>query len=221
MIKKVFNIVPKYAYFPLIAAVLFNMLVYKGNILITKNFNHYDLSIFIDEWIPFCSFFVVFYVLAFVQWVVGYIVISRENKETCYRVMSGEIFAKFICLLFFLFLPTIISRPEVVGNNIFDGITRFIFSYDQPVNLFPSIHCLESYLVFRCSLPLNLPKSYKIGMFLMSVFVFLSTVFIKQHVFVDILGGIFVGEIGLFIAKKVNLFAFIEKKLGKFYEKRK
>lgn len=40
-------------------------------------------------------------------------------------------------------------------------------------------------------------------MALMTVLVFLSTIFIKQHVLVDMAGGIAVGEFGLLMAKTI------------------
>ena len=44
----------------------------------------------------------------------------------------------------------------------------------------------------------------KIFMFVSAILVFASTVLIKQHVVIDIIGGVLVVEIGLFLAKKLN-----------------
>jgi len=52
----------------------------------------------------------------------------------------------------------------------------------------------------------------KIFMFVSAILVFASTVLIKQHVVIDIIGGVLVVEIGLFLAKKLNtkrIFAMI------------
>ena len=57
----------------------------------------------------------------------------------------------------------------------------------------------------------------KIFMFVSAILVFASTVLIKQHVVIDIIGGVLVVEIGLFLAKKLNtkrIFYAIENKLG-------
>ena len=48
--------------------------------------------------------------------------------------------------------------------------------------------------------------------------IFASVVLVKQHVFVDIIGGVFFAELVLFLAKKLhgeNFFYNIEKKLLK------
>ncbi len=210
--KKLKSIIPKYAYIPLLVAVLLNTLVYNGSKLITNPLFHYDFSTLIDSFIPFCSIFILVYILAYVQWIVGYIVISREDKETCYYYMSAEGIAKLFCLFFFFIIPTTIVRPDILGNGILDTLTKFIYSMDEPVNLFPSIHCLESWMCFRGSMHLkSVSKTYKWVMFVFSILVCLSTVFVKQHVFVDIIGGILVVELGLYLAKKWNAKALFEK----------
>ena len=200
--KKFSNIVPRYAYFPLIMAVLVNSIVYNVSKLVTNNFIHYDLSLGIDELIPVESFFIIIYVLCFVEWIIGYILIGRESKKYCFYYVSADIIAKILCLIFFVFLPTTMVRPNL-GTGIFDSMLAFIYKVDAPVNLFPSIHCLESWMVFRSSVKMQkVPKFYKIFTFVFAVLTFLSVVFVKQHVFIDIIGGILVLEIGLILAKK-------------------
>lgn len=200
------KLIPKYAYIPLITMVLMNFLVYSGSKFITNSFPHYNASLLIDKLIPFLPIFISVYILAYVQWIVGYIVIAREEKNVCYQVCTAEIIAKLCCLFFFFVFPTTIVRPLIVGNGIWENLTRFIYSMDEPVNLFPSIHCLESWMCFRATLSLKkVSKGYKISMFIFTILVCLSTVFVKQHVFIDIIGGILVVEFGLFLAKKFQL----------------
>lgn len=210
--EKIKKIVPKYAIVPLLIVVLLNTLVYNGSKVISSHLTHFSFSTLIDTFIPFVPFFISIYILAYLHWIVGYIVISRENKETCYRILMAEIIAKFLCLLFFLLVPTMMARPEITGSGIWEVLTRFIYAMDEPVNLFPSIHCLESWMVFRGTMYLgHVSKSYKWFMFLFAILVCFSTVLVKQHVFVDILGGIAVVEIGLYCSKKWHIGCFFEK----------
>ena len=77
---------------------------------------------------------------------------------------------------------------------------------DAPDNLFPSIHCLESYVCFRGALyTKKVPVWYKYVMLISTVLVFASTVLVKQHVLVDMLGAVLAVEFGLFVSKKWNL----------------
>lgn len=200
--KKIINTyLPKYSYIPLLSVLLINFITYYCSKIITNSFFHYQISSFIDDFLPFCPVFILFYILAYLQWIIGFIIISRESKEICYKFLSAEIIAKFCCLFFFFLFPTIMMRPVITGNSIWETMTKWVYFMDEPVNLFPSIHCLESWICFRGAMHLKkIPKCYKYIMFIFSIFVFLSTVLVKQHVFWDILGGILVVEIGIWFA---------------------
>ncbi len=202
MKKKLFNIIPKYAVIPLLGAVLLNFIVYNGSNLLVGSLPHHNFALKIDSIISFIPAFISVYLFAFITWIIGYIVISRESKEVCFFYMSAEMIAKLICLIFFLTLPSTIVRPEITGGGIWNWICRIVYFVDEPVTLFPSIHCLESWMCFRGSMHLKkVPSWYKWLMLISAILVFLSTVFVKQHVFIDIIGGILVVELSLLIAK--------------------
>lgn len=157
----------------------------------------------LDAKIPLYAPFVIIYILAYFQWIVGFICIARESKAHCRQIISGEIIAKIICMALFIAVPTEIEWPQVVGDGLFERLVRFIYWTDLPINLFPSIHCLDSWICFRGALGMRrVPKWYAPVMLAMTLLVFASTVLIKQHVFVDIPAAILVGELGLFVAKR-------------------
>ena len=196
------RLIPKYAVIPLICVFIVNMLSYMGSRAIAVNFHHYDLSLPIDQKIPMVEFFVVFYVLAYAQWVISYILIGRESKDVCYRFSTADIIAKIICFVVFITFPTTLQRPEASDNNIFGILTNLIFSLDSPDNLLPSIHCLESWVCFRGALALKkIPAWYKYFSLVFSIGVFMSTVLLKQHVLLDIPADILVFEIGMLIVR--------------------
>lgn len=200
------QIVPRYAYIPLISAVVLNFAVYIFANLIASDFKHYDFTIWVDGLIPFVPFFITFYVLAYVQWVTGYIMIARESKEMCYKAVSADIIAKLMCFVFYIALPTTMVRAEITGTGLLESLTRLIYTVDTPTNLFPSIHCLESWVCLRFAIGMKkAPKWYKYVMLFFTVGVFMSVVFVKQHVVVDIPAGILVFEIGLLIVKRSGI----------------
>ena len=98
------------------------------------------------------------------------------------------------------------ERPAVTGNDIFSRLVRFIYWTDVPNNLFPSIHCMESHLCWRglarCR---RVPKWVKIAAFILSLAIYASTVLVRQHLVLDIPAGILVGEIGLWISRRLRL----------------
>lgn len=179
----------------------------------------------LDTAIPFFAPFIVIYVLSYLQWIFNYLITAYEGPEVSYRALSGEILSRLVCMVIFLLFPMWMTRPAVVGNDIFSRLTRFIYSVDLPTNLFPSIHCMESWLCFRFALRLKKPpKWYAPLQLIFTLSVFASTVFVKQHVVLDIVGGVAVAELGIFLSKILHterLFYAIEPKFVKrSYEKR-
>ena len=199
------RILPSYARIPLALLVIINLIVYEGTQFLMLHAKHWDLALPLDARIPFRPAWIVIYILAYLQWAVGFIVISRESRAHCNRVLAGEIIAKFICMLFFIALPTRIERPVVEGSGVFAALTRLIFASDLPGNLFPSIHCLESWICFRGAIGMKrVPRWYAPAMLAFTLMVFASTVLVKQHVLVDIPAGVLVAEAGLLLSDKLR-----------------
>ena len=204
--EKLASIYPTYSILPIAAMLGMNMVAYMGTRIFTTGRYHYNIESPLDRMLPLVPFFVVFYVLAFAQWITGYLLIGREKKEYCYRFFLGEIIAKAICLVIFLVFPTTLNRPEITGNGIFERLLAFIYSVDAADNLFPSIHCLESWMCWRGCRKLTqtrLPGWFSGANLVLTLLVFASTVLCKQHVLIDIAGGVTVVEIGLFLSGKI------------------
>ena len=204
--EKLASIYPTYSILPIAAMLGMNMVAYMGTRIFTTGRYHYNIESPLDRMLPLVPFFVVFYVLAFAQWITGYLLIGREKKEYCYRFFLGEIIAKAICLVIFLVFPTTLNRPEITGNGIFERLLAFIYSVDAADNLFPSIQCLESWMCWRGCRKLTqtrLPGWFSGANLVLTLLVFASTVLCKQHVLIDIAGGVAVVEIGLFLAPKI------------------
>lgn len=205
MLKQTNPLIPKYAIKPLALALLVNSCVYMGIAQLRRFLTFSSLETPLDTALPFLAPFVLFYVLAFVQWGLNYLLIARDSKELCYRFAFGNIIAKIICLFFFLLLPTTLARPEVTGTDLCSRLVRLIYTSDPPVNLFPSIHCLESWCCIRASFLLKKSnRAYQTATIIMSLGVFASTLFIKQHVIADVFGGIVVFEGGFWLAGRIQ-----------------
>lgn len=196
------KVIPMFSVVPLLSVVIINFIVYNGAPIIARNIPHHVFSVPLDDKIPFIPFFIVFYILAFLQWIIGFIFIARENREFACRYFTAEIISKLICGLIFIFFPTTMDRPDIAGSDIFSRLCSLIFFVDAPVNLFPSIHCLESWVCMRSALEMKKAGTvYKVFSVLMSFAVFASVVFVKQHLLLDIIGGIAVFEIGMIICR--------------------
>ena len=205
MKKWIQKLLPDYAIRPLILALAANFIIYFGVSQLRDHLTFHSLALPVDDRIPFFAPFIIFYILAYVQWIINYLLIAREGKAFCYHFIYGDVISKLFCLVFFLFFPTTLVRPEVTGHSICDQLVRLVYQIDAPVNLFPSIHCLESWCCIHAALRMKkTPRWYLPATIVMSLCVFASTLLVKQHVFVDIFGGILVFEAGYYLARKIK-----------------
>ena len=203
--RKLDDLLPPYTRIPLASMVCIHGLVYYATRLVTQTMTHFDFSLPVDGVIPFIPAFSVIYVLSYIQWIAGYILIARDSRELCCRVISGEIISKLICMALFLLVPTTMKRPEIVSDGFFHRIVGSIYQLDAADNLFPSIHCLESWVCFRGAMQMKKAgPGYRYFTLAFSLLVFASTVLIKQHVAVDIIGGVLPAEIGQQIVQRTT-----------------
>ncbi len=206
--KQRFNLIPKYAIIPALSFAVMNTIAYYGTRLFTGGSleDNFNITLALDQAIPFVPEAIVIYVGAFISWVVGFLVVARDSKELCYEFFAGELTAKLISMVIFLAIPTVMVRPEVQGGGFFNWATKTIYAMDTPDNLFPSLHCLESWVVFRGAMRCRrVGNGYRISMFVIALLVFASTLLVKQHVILDVAGGVIVGELGLWLARRLRL----------------
>ena len=201
--KRLDQFFPLYARPWVIGTVAAIFLVYYGSRLISDGLFHHNIMLPVDYKIPFIPAFIIIYVLAFPFWIFNGILVARENKETCSRVLSAEILAKIVCGIIYILYPTTMIRPEVTGTDFFSWLTGFIYLIDKPYNLMPSIHCMDSWFCWRglsgCK---KVPEWYKKFSLFFAILICLSTLFVHQHVIIDVPTGILMAEAGLFVTKK-------------------
>ena len=155
---------------------------------------------FIDDNIPLVKVFVIIYVVSYAFWGIYLLIISTTDSRNYINFIISYMIAAFIGFLFFLFMPTYIDRSAegilaaVEGPGLFNRALRMLYASDGweiGRSLFPSFHCLVStfcYLGIRkCS---YIGRKVKVFAVVSIVLVCLSTVFTKQHYFMDIVGGV-------------------------------
>ena len=151
--------------------------------------------------------FAVIYFSYFLFWLGGYWIIAGEEKKVAHPFFAAAFFGMAASLLIFVFFPTAMTQP-VVGENddaSWNFLARMIYQADEPNNLFPSIHCMNSYFVARGTWKCrNLPKGYKWFCLFACVSIFASTLFIRQHLFVDLIGAVVVAESAFLLEKATH-----------------
>lgn len=202
---------PSYAYLPLIITVLLHMAIFWGTKVIMASAVHHSIPVPFDDAIPFAPEWVTIYTATFIFWMLGLVVCMTRERELCFRMFTGLYIAELICAVFFIALPTVIDRPEAAGSLYYDRLLAQLYAADQPTNLFPSMHCMFAYMVFRGFMIAKLDKPVVIGSGLFAALVCASTVFVKQHFLLDTFAGIILGEVAVTLSLKTNAWKLMDK----------
>lgn len=217
--------------FPLIGALLANLIAYNGTRIVTENFHHHNLTSYLDEEIPLIPWTVCIYLGCYLFWAINYIIGCKQDRDEAYRFISADFFAKTICFLIFLIFPTTTIRPHITGNSIWNSLMRNLYFMDAADNLFPSIHCLTSwfcYIAVRKNK--NVSAWYRNLSLVFALMICISTLTTKQHILLDVFGGIGLAEFSYRIVgrtgftsryKNVILYIrkqFVKKRMGAFRE---
>lgn len=219
MKKRMIKIMPLYSWIMLAIILSVNYLVYFSTRPFTAGLRHYNMVSSLDRALPFVPIFFSIYLLAYIQWIIGFVLIGRD-AQVASRVFVGELIAKGIALICFVYFPTTVKelRPgmeSLRGGGFWCELAAWVYSMDAVDNCFPSIHCLESWVCFRGALRLKKkPQWYPYLMLVVTLLVFASTVLVKQHVLIDILGGLAAVEIGLFFSDRIPLRRLNWEKVG-------
>ncbi|WP_368489591.1 phosphatase PAP2 family protein [Clostridium sp. BJN0013] len=196
IIKRIYNYIPKYSIRPLILCVLFNFTIYLGVRLFYKHRVFHNLTSYCDNKIPVIPIFVLIYFGSYLFWIINYILISSINEEHCYRFLMADLLGKLICGIIYIKFPTTNIRPNITTSDIFSDMLKFLYSIDAANNLFPSIHCLVSWYCFiglrNCKV---IPAWYRYFSLFMAIMICISTLMTKQHVIIDVLGGVMLAEL--------------------------
>lgn len=199
--KRIIALIPEYMRIPLCLAFAFNLAVYYGARLITQNGYHHRLILPLDGKIPLLPWTVCIYLFSFIFWAVNYTLAARRTPRQAYRLFCADFIAKIICLLLFVALPTETSRPEISGSDVWSALLRLLYTIDQPNNLFPSIHCIASFLsAVGIATEKTIPLWYRLLSFAIMLAICISTVTTKQHLSLDVLGGILLAAVSFAVS---------------------
>lgn len=163
-------------------------------------------STLIDQYIPFNEYFVIPYLLWFVFIALGFayfiFVDSHGFKRTCYYMFTGM----FISLLFYFLFPNGQDlRITLDNDNIFRILVSFIYSIDSPTNVCPSIHVYNSVMMCVSLMKSKIFHQKHILMIItviLTIMICASTVFIKQHAFIDIVVALILALLVYYVGEK-------------------
>ena len=187
-----------------------------------------------DDLIPIVSIFIIPYIWSYIYWAMGPMAVSLCEKQHFADYMAANLVGCVVGALILAFFPTYMDRvaeglyEAAKDPTIFDRLRMYWYSLDVgsdiASNLLPSFHCLNSTLCFLgVAGRKEVPKWYRVYSLIMTLTIFASTVFVKQHYIMDVVTGAALGLIAFFLCKKFHwgrMFAPIQRAYGRWKAKR-
>ena len=145
----------------------------------------------IDNKIPFIPQFI----FAYISWYVMLFLVPYIFYKTNPKSFNKYYITTFLCitigLFIYFFYPTTMYRADIEFKSISEYLVNIIYKMDTPaLNCLPSMHCVISFIFIYVSLTeKNLNIKYKVLLTIWSLLVIVSTLFVKQHVLVDVISA--------------------------------
>ena len=168
--------------------------------------SYHLITLSVDDKIPLIPFFIIFYVIWYPYIFISIYFIFKKDKYKFNELLKKVIACTIISDLCFIIYPTMVTRPEITSyNSLLDFMLYVIYMADIPVNCFPSLHCIFALLVmYAVTFDKNMNKVFRILVGIISPLICLSTVFVKQHSVIDVVGAFFLSCIIYVDFKKKN-----------------
>lgn len=150
----------------------------------------------LDAKIPFCEYFIIPYYLWFPYiacTVAAFVFLDKEKKDYTRLCIMLGIGMTFFLLFSYIYPNALMLRPTTfTRDNIFVTLTKGIYASDTSTNVFPSIHCFNSFAVCAAIWHNKTFRKHRIipiGSTVLCILIILSTMFVKQHSVIDVIGA--------------------------------
>jgi len=162
-----------------------------------RDANYHMVESELDQYIPFCEWFVIPYFLWFAYVAATFAYFFFTNKRDFTRLCLFLFTGMTICLLVYYIWPNGQNlRPDLATlgrENIFTRMLAGLYTTDTSTNVCPSIHTFNSVgcciAIFKSDALQN-KKWIRGGALLLTISICLSTVCLKQHSIVDVFWGL-------------------------------
>ncbi len=148
---------------------------------------------FLDDVIPFHEVFVIFYV-SWYLFVAGSLIYSFfYDVESFKKLQLYIIITQVVAMMCYILYPSIQDlRPEVFPRqNVFTWILGFIYAFDTPTGVCPSLHVGYSIAILSVSVKdRTLSLGMKLVLVLYVLTICLAVCFVKQHSSIDVLAAL-------------------------------
>lgn len=145
----------------------------------------------IDQYIPYCSWFFVPYSMWYFLLILTGFRVFTHDRAAFRRYMRFLSVTSWVSVLFWVLCPNGQDLRPASPDGVFGPAIAALYSVDTSTNVFPSLHVVGSVGAALAAWDAfwNRERLYCLNVFLLAALICLSTVFIKQHSALDVLGG--------------------------------
>lgn len=166
----------------------------------SNRFPAHNISLPIDGQIPFIETFVWAYILSYVFPFLPVLLVKDGHRlnVTLLSIALTNLFAYLIILNF----PVTFIR-EHPGSSLSGTVLAYVYGMEMEpaANNFPSLHVIFALTVyFSCRRQIK-SRAGSFLIFLVATLITLSTLFVKQHVFLDVVSGVICAPAGWALAR--------------------
>jgi membrane-associated phospholipid phosphatase len=149
-----------------------------------------DLTTYIDKQIPLIPVFVWPYILCYVFPFLPLFVVKDWHRFN--RALLSIILANLSAFVLYLIIPISFPRPEL-GQSLSERLLSFIYRVDfhPGANKLPSLHVTFTWIIYLVCRGQRLNRFGESIIFLLALLITFSALFVKQHIILDIIVGIF------------------------------
>lgn len=159
-----------------------------------REVNH--LVTYIDKATPLLKIFVVPYLIWYPFIIATMLYLCIKDRSVYFKTLLSYVLGLIFCYMTYLVFQTYVPRPVLVGDDLFTKLLQMVYNSDQPYNAFPSIHVLSSFLMIK-AMSVSKVRNWlnQTIIYFSSMTIIFSTLFVKQHVILDVISGILVAEV--------------------------
>lgn len=151
-----------------------------------------DAALPVDMWIPMVPEFIVFYMLGYLFVLVPFMLVrdrqAFHSATIVFCLMMG------LAFLLFRFAPVYMEKSYAIGSDWFSRVAHFQQTKDTSYNNFPSLHVALN--VYAYALIAWQSRGISALWLPLPVLIICSTLLVKQHLFVDVVGGLLLAWAG-------------------------
>ena len=152
---------------------------------------------FADDWIPFCEYFIIPYLLWFlyVAATLLFLFFQTKHLDDFYRCCACLLLGMTTSLFIYTIFPNAQNmRPTTFErDNIFTHIISVLYAADTDTNVLPSIHVYNSVAIHVAIAKSHYFKDknkVKLAALILCTLICIATLVLKQHSILDLVTGI-------------------------------